>query len=76
MKQFQLGDLFTEEEIDKATEIMATGRDAIGKHQRLKEEVVQPVMPRIAAATNQENDPDYLAYLLEWVVLQSRGDVP
>lgn len=40
-------------------------------HRLLKTEIILPAMDRINAATGQENDPDYMAYLLEYLLSRS-----
>jgi hypothetical protein len=67
MKKYALTDLFTFEEIQLAARIYKEEQN--GKlHQRLRDEVVLPAMPAIAQVTDQENDPEYLAYALEYLL--------
>lgn len=70
-KTVRLGDLFTEEQIKKAVEIVhnfrRTGRSL---NDILVERVVREAMPRINDVTGQENDERYWAYVLEAALTQ------
>lgn len=69
-KEFQLGDLFTEAEIDRARTLYL--RCAPGTFNRIVvEEVVKAAMPRIDRVTGQENDARYMGYALENAFMQS-----
>lgn len=72
MKHFKLGDLFTSGDIDRALGIW---NEEEHPHARLRDEVVLPAMERINRVTGQENDPDYMAYMLEHV-FNSAGGAP
>ena len=56
-----IGALFTDDQIRLAQSI---GAD----HNRLRDEVVKPAMAKINKVTGQENDPDYMAYMLECAI--------
>lgn len=62
----KLGDIFTVEEFGRAVKIARDKPNNL--HHRLRDEIVLPALPRINAATGQENNADYFAYLLEYVV--------
>jgi hypothetical protein len=65
-----LSELFNELEIARATRIWNTDRAHF--HARCRDEVVVPAMPRINKVTGQENDADYMAYMLEAVFTQGK----
>jgi hypothetical protein len=72
VRQVTIGDIFTDEEIERARTI----RDECGAGEfarRFADEVVTPVLPRINAALGQENDARYLAYMVEHALGQSAG---
>lgn len=59
-----LGQLFTDEELQRAFKICAE----TVTHQRNKKlvaEIVEPAIDRINKATGQENDPRYFGYMME-----------
>jgi len=64
-RQVTLGDFLTDEEIEKA--MMLTDKDSI------KESVIEPNIERINKALGQENDSDYLAYMVLYVVEVNRN---
>ena len=67
----QLGDLFTQEELDRAIKLFVECRT----HEfaeRCDTEVVAPVLQRINKVTGQQNDSRYLAYLLQSVFMNSQ----
>lgn len=66
MKTITIGALLTQSECDKAEEIYRTDRAHF--HTRCLNEVVLPAMPRINETTEQENDPGYLTYALEYAL--------
>jgi hypothetical protein len=53
-------------ELLKARAISNEGTDV---HARLRDELILPIMDRINKVTGQENDPDYFAYLLEYLCI-------
>jgi hypothetical protein len=70
MKQLNLGDLFTKDEIEAASKLFFECKPG-EFNRRVVEQIVQPAMLRINAATGQENDARYMGYLLEYVFSQA-----
>jgi hypothetical protein len=66
-----IGELFTDENISNALALFESGSDAL--HERLLHEIVEPAMPHINKVTGQNNSADYMAYLLEYAVLEARN---
>ena len=64
-----VGDLFNEHELERTVELWRGDRDVF--RSRVQAEVIEPAMPRINAETGQENDPAFLAYVLEYALLSS-----
>jgi len=62
-----IGELFTDAEIRRAVDIFEADDGKF--HERLLHEIVEPVMPRIAETTGQENNANYMAYVLEYAVV-------
>ena len=61
-------DLYTEDEVKRAKDIIATSRDSAQVSQRIRDEIVtDEVMERIDRETGQKNDRRYMAYRLEYV---------
>lgn len=71
-KTVTIGDFLTEAEIERAQrlfqECQRTGAMFAGRCAR---EIIEPQMPRINAALEQENDAYYLAYCVELAIGQS-----
>lgn len=64
MKSVTLKDFLTPDEIEEARML---------KHAReIKKKIVDPNLKRINAALGQQNDPMYLAYMIEYVVSIAR----
>lgn len=62
MKSVTLKDFLTDREIRRAIEL---------QHARpICEEIIKPSIARINRDLGQENDPMYLAYVVEYVVMQ------
>jgi hypothetical protein len=63
-------DFLTHPEVRKARRIFdAQGIEAASKaHARCRDEIIIPALARINKTLGQENDPDYLAYLVEYLV--------
>lgn len=71
-KMIRLDQLFSKPEIEKAIAIYHECKEAVTPfHRRAVEEIVRPAMHRINQVTNQENDPCYWAYALEYAILRS-----
>ena len=65
--------IFTKEEIKRAKALYRKSqKEGFGFAKRCREEIVQPVMARIDAALGQENDPMYMAYVLEYEMMANR----
>lgn len=64
-KTYQLGELFTVQELVQAQHIYDTDRPNF--HRRVTDAIVTPALPRINEKTGQENDAGYLTYALEHV---------
>jgi hypothetical protein len=69
-KQVRLGDFLTDEEIALAMQMWRGGWLADGKSyaQRVADKIIKPNMERINKALGQENDPIYLAYMVEYAL--------
>jgi hypothetical protein len=67
-KSFSLGEMLTDAEIQRAINIWQDGGPRVAR--RLCDEVVRPALVEINRKTGQENDPMYLAYMLEYVFEQ------
>ena len=73
MKYVAIADFLTDAEIDKALVIIAEARGDCSLHAKLRDAVIAPNMARIDAALGQENDADYLAYAVEFVLESAPG---
>lgn len=71
-KTISLGDFLTDEEIKLAVEICKT-KESI--NQTLVRRIIQPNMDRINQALGQENDPNYLAYVVEFICTDGRKTI-
>jgi hypothetical protein len=61
-------DLFTRNEVQRAKVIIASSRDALQVHHRLRREVLtEEVLQRIDRATKTLNQTTYIAYRLEFI---------
>jgi hypothetical protein len=69
-QQLTAGDLFTEEDFNKAIDIYNATETSKERTDRLEEEVIKPIIGRINAATGQQNSTRYFAYWLESMMLQ------
>jgi hypothetical protein len=69
---YAINDLFTDDEIAKATELYeACAAGTFNKE--VTEKVVRPVLARIDAKTGQANDARYLGYMIEHVLNLARA---
>jgi hypothetical protein len=70
-KTVTLGQLFTGAEIRRAQtlyrELKGTGTFAA----TVAKELIEPNLTRINTATGQENDPRYIAYMVEYAMAQA-----
>lgn len=69
MKQVALGDIFTDEEVERAKELFEECSPGTF-NKRVVPEIIEPIMARINKATGQENDPRYVGYMLEYGLTQ------
>jgi hypothetical protein len=68
MKQITITDFLTDAEIERAIALFHA-RDGRGMFaSTLKAEIIAPNIERINKALGQENDPLYLAYMVEFVL--------
>lgn len=65
-KTFKSGDIFHVDELRAAIKLYETHGPGSRLHAELRD-LVDPIMPRINATTGQENDADYMAYVLEYI---------
>lgn len=65
-KTVTLTDFLTEEEINRAVHLYNT--DRANFHENCLKEIIKPNMARINTSLGQENDADYMAYAVEFVV--------
>jgi hypothetical protein len=72
VKTFAIGEIFTDRELKKAKRLWLQSRNQIGVfHNRCVAEIVTPALSRINTTTEQQNDPRYLAYLLEAALMRT-----
>lgn len=71
-KTISIGDIFTEQDLTKAAEIMGEA-DLQDVARRIDEEVVTPILPRIDEKTGQKNHARYWAYALIHVITEYAG---
>ncbi len=75
MKTISLGDMLTDDQILRAITLAHTN-SGTALHTALRDEIVVPNLPEIDQRLGQKNDPDYLAYAIEYVlerVADARG---
>ena len=61
-------DVFTEDEVRRAKDVLKTSMDSVQVHRRVYEAIVtDEVMARIDTHTGQANDRHYMAYRLEYL---------
>lgn len=61
--------ILTDAEISRAVHIFKN--DTNNFHRRCMEELVKPNMERINKSLGQENDPSYLAYMIEYAMIRA-----
>lgn len=74
-KMVTLGEVFTDEQLDKAQEIVGKYADqSVMRHciEHLTEEITSPALDQINQRTGQENDPGYWAWMLLYAI-RNRG---
>lgn len=75
-KHVALGDFLTEEEIQRAINIWkqrlgSRVPSTVSYAQTICDEITAPNIERINRALGQENDPKYLAYMIEFAMMQA-----
>lgn len=74
MKHITLGDFLTDAEIAECQRLWRDREKSETRYNTLvKERIIQPNMARINKALGQENDASYLAYAIEYVMMQAEG---
>lgn len=68
--EITLGLAFTDEELTKA--ILLLQDDPEHFHERCREEIVKPALSRINQVFGQDNDLDWLAYFLEYALVETQ----
>ena len=63
MADLTIGDIFTEAELDLVKKLIRETPDHLVAEQ-IRVQLVSKIMPRINAATKQENDDRYWSYML------------
>lgn len=58
-----ISDFLTDEEIKQAIKL--------GDRTKIRDEIIAPNLERINQQLGQENDPDYLSFLVEYVLTQT-----
>ena len=71
MKHCTVGDILTDEEIERAKELYRQYRGTGQFASKVCAELIQPNMARINKNLGQENDAKYLAYAVEYFFLES-----
>jgi hypothetical protein len=66
MKQVTLPDFLTQRQIDHALQLYS-GNQGTERHKAIRDQVIAPAMEEINRKLGQENDPDYLTYMVEYV---------
>ena len=70
MKSATITDVLTPMELVKARAIHRLDKDHF--HKRCRDEIIKPAMERINASLGQENNPDYLAYAIEFILTETK----
>lgn len=66
MKTIAIGEVFTDEQLQKAVQIYKKG----GRAKELHDAITKPGLEHINQVTRQENSPMYWAYALEYACSQ------
>lgn len=68
-RKVTLNEFLTPEEIQKAQELFAAHAATPTRfHKECVDKIIRPNLKRINASLGQKNDPDYLAYAVEYVL--------
>lgn len=74
MKTVSLPDFLTPAEIEKAASMYNQKSYLEGTYARkVRDEIILPNLQRINKSLGQENDALYLAYVVEYVMMKTRG---
>lgn len=71
MPYVRLSDFMTTRDIRAAVRLWNT--DRANFHRRVRDEIVCPAMAEINRKTGQENDPDFVAYSIEYVFTEAKN---
>lgn len=71
-KKVTLKDFLTDKQISMAIAIY--NRHPENLHRQLTDKVIAPHMAEINRKLHQQNDADYLAYVLEYALMQSHAE--
>jgi hypothetical protein len=71
-KDVRITDFLTEHEIKIAHSICSKLEPHM-RNKAITERIIEPNMARINRALNQENDPRFLAYAVEYCILKRKG---
>lgn len=71
MKSITINDILTPEEINRAVELYKRHKGTGQFANIVMAKLILPNMPRINKKIGQENDAKYLAYAVEYVLMQS-----
>jgi hypothetical protein len=66
MKEVTLPDFLTQQQIDHALQLYSANQGK-ERHRVIRDSVIAPAMEEINRKLGQENDPDYLTYMVEYV---------
>lgn len=69
MPQVTISDAFTDAQIGAAILLMQNDPDHF--HARCRDEIVKPALAEINQRLGQDNDPDWLAYSLEYALRET-----
>lgn len=70
MKHVTITDFLTEDEINIALQLFNDPKRSRPYAEVVCEQITRPNLERINKALGQENDPKYLAYMIEYVMTQ------
>lgn len=68
--EITLGLAFTDAELTQAILLMQD--DPTRFHERCRDEIIKPALSRINLTLGQTNDPDWLAYFLEYALTRTQ----
>lgn len=68
MKTFTLPDILTDEEIDWVVDLYDELGDTGAFVQRCYDDLVEPILPRICVALDQEMNGRYICYAIQYIL--------